>query len=274
MAVADSLQVHINRQDGEQRAYKLELATDSPLSTALGRWPLPTAHSWEEFETACLHAGELKAITFVGCPSSAFTLIQWLKSVHGESSCAAVIQWEQIDDPAGFSKRQAAGLLACALADEVLCSDPGRAFRLWGFDEHRRRDPVEAFDLMATLLQPTQLDDSIRTSTGWEEAIREAFFRCAAQGRSRIALYGAGTHTRSIGEALCSPEVHIDCIIDDDERRHGTRLWGFPIIAPEEVLDRGVDAIVLSANSIEDMLWERCQRYRDAGIAVERLYSG
>ncbi len=68
------------------------------------------------------------------------------------------------------------------------------------------------------------------------------------------------------------PGVEIACVIDDDARRHGDRLWGYEIVSRERALELGLDAVVISANSIEGRLWERAGVFRDAGISVLRLY--
>jgi hypothetical protein len=49
-------------------------------------------------------------------------------------------------------------------------------------------------------------------------------------------------------------------------------MWGFEIVPPETAIEMKPDAVVLSANSIEAMLWDRASTFRDAGIETVRIY--
>ncbi|MBM4107899.1 MAG: hypothetical protein FJ255_03670 [Phycisphaerae bacterium] len=108
----------------------------------------------------------------------------------------------------------------------------------------------------------------------WTGRAREALEGCRSRGFARVALYGAGKHTRGLGSVLIDPPVRVECIIDDDERLHGSRLWNYPIVSREEALGRQPGAVVLSSNSIEPRLWDNSAVFRDAGIPVVRMYDG
>jgi hypothetical protein len=105
-----------------------------------------------------------------------------------------------------------------------------------------------------------------------EKRLRAGLERCAAAGCARVALYGAGTHTRALGTALMEPPANIVCIIDDDPRRRGGRLWGYPIVTPADALAMGVDAVVISSNSMEEEIADRCGPFEARGAMVVRLY--
>ena len=113
----------------------------------------------------------------------------------------------------------------------------------------------------------------------WRRRMRSALERCATDGHKRVALYGAGTHTRAMGDVLCSPGVEIVGIIDDDATRHGERLWGYTIqslewaITQATATPRSIDAVILSANAFEPALWQRSVALRNAGVEVVRLYA-
>ncbi len=95
----------------------------------------------------------------------------------------------------------------------------------------------------------------------------------AADGAQRVGVYGAGLHTRRrMAEPMAESPVPIVCIIDDDPARRGSRMWGLPIVTPEQAIGLGVDAVVLSSDSYEDKLWAGAQPFRDEGIPVIRLY--
>ncbi len=106
----------------------------------------------------------------------------------------------------------------------------------------------------------------------WKRRMRNALSRLAAKGITRVAIYGAGTHTIAVADELRDPPVDVACIIDDNPANHGKRLWGFPIVPRERAMEMGVSAVVLSANSIEDKLWEATAPMRNKGIEVVRLH--
>lgn len=107
----------------------------------------------------------------------------------------------------------------------------------------------------------------------WVERVRRALADLASRGLGPVALYGAGHFTRSIGPALADPPVEVACIIDDDPASQGGALHGLPIVSKRGAIERGVRAVVLSANQWEDKLWEASGPLRDAGIEVVRLFS-
>lgn len=106
-----------------------------------------------------------------------------------------------------------------------------------------------------------------------EEHLTGVFRALADRGIDRIGIYGAGTHTRTrLARILMECPVSVACVIDDDPRRHGSRLWGFPIVSREQAIGMGVRAVVLSSDLFEDELWARSQELRDSGVEVVRLY--
>ncbi len=109
-------------------------------------------------------------------------------------------------------------------------------------------------------------DAQVRAMTG-------ALQDCAAKGHKRIALYGAGLHTRRMAAALEQPPVEIVAIIDDDASRHGTRLWGMPIVSRDKAAALGLDVVVLSSDTREAELWDSSAPLRASGVEVIRLYT-
>lgn len=107
----------------------------------------------------------------------------------------------------------------------------------------------------------------------WIRRMERAIDHCAAAGHQRIALYGGGTHTKMVAEVLADPSVEIACIIDDNAVP-GRRMWGLPVVTPAEAAAMELGAIILSANSIEEQLWDRTEAFRARGVEVLRLYSG
>lgn len=96
-------------------------------------------------------------------------------------------------------------------------------------------------------------------------------------GSKRIALHGAGRHTRDLGPVLASVAAsheHIEIIgfCDDDPSRHGTLLWNWPVFAPSDAASLGVETVVISTHLHEQAVWERRRVYLDQGIEVVPLY--
>lgn len=260
-------------------AINLPLTSKSCWASLLGQWPLPATGAIDTLASAMdWQANTPTSITLRGCPSACLLPILWLRTIWLAPEARITLDWWTIDDPSDQPGRQAAGRLATVLASTVNCADPARAAFLWGHQASTGRSDAssaEAFDLLNNLIDLWGLGPRHASpAAGWAQAARRELLACSSQGIRRIALYGAGTHTRALGDVLMEPDVEIAAIIDDDARRHGGRLWGYPIISPEDALTMNLDAIILSANSIEDLLWERTRRHRDAGIRVIRLYGG
>ena len=91
----------------------------------------------------------------------------------------------------------------------------------------------------------------------------------------RIALYGAGNHTRKLApqfQRLKEHGIHVEAILDDNSSRHGEQIGDVKILGPEQGA-RAVDAVVLSSDVAESMLWEKTEAMRNRGIEVVRLYA-
>jgi hypothetical protein len=153
--------------------------------------------------------------------------------------------------------------------------------RAWtGFPGHEPLGPARPFDPAALRDDPIRLAEAhyvnhharALVSEARAERFRAALVDLASRGRTRVAIYGAGKHTRALANALASPPLEICCIIDDDPSLYGTNLWGFPIVSRHHAIARGPDAVVISSDSVEPLLWERAACFRDAGIEVVRLY--
>ncbi len=246
---------------------------------------LPAADAAERL---FLHAGALAgaARVEIEAPAEAAALVAlWLRTALVDA--AAEVAWcdaGEPDDDAGAAGTAAAGTgesglaarLAALLSDEVPgdAVSGGAVLRAGG----RRAvaaDPERLFELLEAMVDEWEIRSSGVTGggpEGWTRRMRAALQRCADRGHTRVAVYGAGTHTRAIGEALRRPPVSIECIIDDAAANHGQTLWNYPIVSQADALARGVQAVVLSSNQWEPQLWERSRPLREAGVEVLRLY--
>lgn len=84
--------------------------------------------------------------------------------------------------------------------------------------------------------------------------MRDALDACARKGCSRVAIFGAGSHTRALGGVLMRPPVDIVGIIDDDPTLRGKSLWNYPVLTLHDAIDRQPHAIVLSSRHREEEL--------------------
>jgi hypothetical protein len=101
-------------------------------------------------------------------------------------------------------------------------------------------------------------------------------------GHRRIALYGAGAHTRTLCGGLnlaAGGEFPVVGIIDDAAAPadaaggRGTKIAGLPVVHPDRASDDlAPDAIVLSSDRHEPSLTDSAQRFRRAGIPVRSIY--
>ncbi|MBU0637726.1 MAG: radical SAM protein [Planctomycetes bacterium] len=94
----------------------------------------------------------------------------------------------------------------------------------------------------------------------------------AAGGVRRVALYGAGVHTRRLTEWLSNAPVAVVGLLDDNAGLWGSHLGPFRVHSPEAAASLNVDAVILSSDSSEEALWQRRERFERLGIRVCRLY--
>lgn len=272
----DLLKVEFTGSDSVQ-TIELKLSSSSCWSTLLGNWPMPVEGSIDQLVDA-IRDEHVTHVRIIGCPSASLLPTLWLRSSgYIENSCTIELVWDVVSELAQHQSngrgQQHAAQLAANLASSVTVSDPAAALRLWGIDADTESDWDDSFDLLTGLVD--LWDTSLATaflSSDWSDSVRRVLSDCGVMGYERIAIYGAGTHTRAVGDALREPGVQISCIIDDDPRSHERCLWGYPVVSREQAVEMDLDAIVLSANSIEDLLWERSSVFRDKGVPVLRLY--
>jgi radical SAM superfamily enzyme YgiQ (UPF0313 family) len=94
----------------------------------------------------------------------------------------------------------------------------------------------------------------------------------AARGVHRIALYGAGEHTRRLLEHLPQLRPPIVAILDDASPPRAARLGTLPVHHPREAVNLGVDAVIISSDCWEADIWARRSIIERHGISVHRLY--
>lgn len=91
-------------------------------------------------------------------------------------------------------------------------------------------------------------------------------------GRS-VVIHGAGAHTLAMADVLARSPARVVAISDDDRGRHGSSLWGWPVIAPADAQAHGATDVVISSWLHETAIHQRRAVYERQGLAVHRLYA-
>lgn len=131
---------------------------------------------------------------------------------------------------------------------------------------------VDGLWLRSEALEWLREDPERAYEAGYRARVARAICECVQRGRARVALYGAGRHTRAaLAPGRVMPPRPV-AILDDDPSLEGTRLQGVPIISADRAGSLGVDAVVLSSHFHEAQLWEASLPLRERGIEVVRLY--
>lgn len=91
-----------------------------------------------------------------------------------------------------------------------------------------------------------------------------------AQGCRRVALYGAGRHTSRILRKTDFHPLELQCIVDDQPRR--ARLYGIPIVTPDQAERMNLDALILSSDAYEQQLMTRARAWAPTHWAIARIY--
>ena len=129
-------------------------------------------------------------------------------------------------------------------------------------------------DLLTTIDAPpdgTGVDPSVLPEPVRRALVGRAVLECKLAGYRRIALFGAGRHTRWMGiEPWASPGLEVVVILDQDPSIK--QLFGRRVFRPEDYTDP-IDAIVISSDGHEPALAEAAARApRLAGIPIIRIY--
>jgi glycosyltransferase involved in cell wall biosynthesis len=86
---------------------------------------------------------------------------------------------------------------------------------------------------------------------------------------ARLGVYGLGRHTLALAAPLAEHAGRVDCVVDDDPARHGSALWGWPIVGPGDLASRGVRHALVSSWMHQSAMADRC---RALGVEPLTLY--
>ncbi|MGE0364314.1 MAG: hypothetical protein AB7Q00_01040 [Phycisphaerales bacterium] len=124
----------------------------------------------------------------------------------------------------------------------------------------------------APVILPPPMPAGISTPDDARAALFDrAALQCRVLGARRIALYGAGQHTRDLGfEAFERHGLTIAGVIDDAPK--SSRLKGVRVYSPSDPAC-AVDAVVVSSDSMEEALARRAAAiFGPRGVPVIRIY--
>lgn len=88
----------------------------------------------------------------------------------------------------------------------------------------------------------------------------------------KVVIHGTGQHTLQLEQVIKDSPAEIVAFTDDDRQKHGTELWGRPVIAPGDAASTGATDVVISSWMHQDEIWARRQMYERISVAAHRMY--
>lgn len=109
------------------------------------------------------------------------------------------------------------------------------------------------------------------TSNELDALLDRAALECVARGARRVALFGAGAHTRRVGfDYLHARGLEVVVVLDDASPE--TQINGVPVLRPERC-SLAIDAVVISSDTIEPRLTVRAHEvFAPRSIPIVRIY--
>lgn len=210
----------------------------------------------------------LAAITAIDAPANASNLLSLLLDWLGELNAPPVAA--DLSGGVGELLARSEGTAAARIGS--VCGVPGRAWMGWPVVQGGTCPVIVAGQRSAWSgsrpVLPLRLPAIPNFSSG---CLLRMVMRLRAAGVGRIALYGAGRHTRRLGEALAgTPEV---VGIVDDRAGEGVsaQLWGFPVVGPREFPRLGAQAVIVSSDEHQEAMAARAAEWAGP-TPVVRLY--
>lgn len=107
--------------------------------------------------------------------------------------------------------------------------------------------------------------------------IEHAAARCRASGARKIAIFGAGEHTRGMGWGPFERAgLQVVCVLDDHASEDGGEaIRGARVVRPYKASGKRLafDAIVISSDAHEDVLMARAKAVYGAGVPIIPIYA-
>jgi DNA-binding MarR family transcriptional regulator len=105
-------------------------------------------------------------------------------------------------------------------------------------------------------------------SRGKEELANHLATLLGKHGFRRIALYSAGEVTELVIHSLLGLPIELVAIIDDDPKKQGQVMFGYPVVGPEACEELGVDAIIVTTFRYRQPIMEKVRHLKGEGIQV------
>lgn len=93
--------------------------------------------------------------------------------------------------------------------------------------------------------------------------------------KGRLAIWGAGIHTSQLFSETILGKAEIACIFDNDPKKHGSLLFGHNVekfCGEPEKIKKKIDAILISSEASEDIIYNQVSYLENYGIKIYRLY--
>lgn len=103
------------------------------------------------------------------------------------------------------------------------------------------------------------------------QAIQRLIARIQKSGWQRLALYGAGQHTQRLLTWLRQGGCVNAATVILDDHRAGTTLAGLEVVAPTRAAAHHADAIIISSDAFEEVLYQKALALQLA-IPIVRIY--
>lgn len=105
-------------------------------------------------------------------------------------------------------------------------------------------------------------------STGKEELahILNNYYR--NKGCREVIFYSAGEVTELLIHSLEHTELDLLAVADDDKKKQGKKLFGYPVISWREIKNFNPDAVIITTFRYRDQIYERIKGLEQEGIAV------
>jgi hypothetical protein len=128
-------------------------------------------------------------------------------------------------------------------------------------------------EALARLRQnPVTVEESSATAGRVREVARGLAGGKSGEIGARVAVFGAGKHTRRIARTLVDQGVNWVAVIDENPALAGTRVAERPVVSMAQAMAMDLDAVLLSSDTFEAQMWERTLPLRRAGIRVVPIY--
>ena len=92
------------------------------------------------------------------------------------------------------------------------------------------------------------------------------------KAKKRIVIYGAGDHTSLLLRDTLLGQAFIVGMADKDPTLHGTRLWGYNIVAPGEIGNLQPDVIFVSSGAFYKEIVQSLSCFEADGITLVTIY--